>query len=752
MCRIEERVYRRPDGTSELVEVPYRCQDSRHGKLCSNVTTIEYVSQPPSVTRDDASSPASYNPPTPTGTGTYLVQKRQPSGISRRPSTRDGTTRAIKPEIIISIGGSKKDKGKGYTSAHRKRASLGASSIASSNEVHIDSPGSDASYTVRTGFPEAPLAPVNGFSQSPAYTTITTAPKGHHRHTSSASSYTNSSRPPSFAEPDSPSTRRAPRYPPTIVHNPPTGAATGFTPSSPTVTRAPAPSSPSYRVVAPKESTQPGVISSSDGLFPTDYAEFHDRSGSSNGSFTRAVEITDRDADRARQRKLKSEAEKKKRQEEADEILARQLQEREQKRSSQEQEFQRSLQEQERKHTLYEEELKRAAQQSSQQEQEQKQVRFELGRADARAKERAENQYAENEKRRAEDREEARRKQREQREREERAAKDAKKEKPKERNRLEEEKARRRKQQDEQDAKDAKARATEKRDPRPPTRDPPKRHSTQSRRNSVSQEYQQREREKLLAETQAQMAREREAADQRDREERAELLRQQQETSQSYWSPRRDDRYPVANENPGVGRRNSVSGRRSSISSNAPMGLGRTNSKRVSIHQPAPPAPINTSFQQTYATRPQSSHFQQPPTPLFSPPMAGRPGPSARRPSYSGERPSYNGENPFTPQPSMRHSPPMVSREPWDTRDMREALPREAAPAHHRQVSDDRHPTLRRRGEDDINKAKQATHKLGKAVGYENDYAIDDSEDEEDRIAGYGPRLGMGKHHGRRKN
>ncbi|KAF2464501.1 uncharacterized protein BDR25DRAFT_361579 [Lindgomyces ingoldianus] len=723
MCRVEERVYV-VDGVRKTFEDPFPCHNARRGMLCNNVSrkTIEYYSQPPSVTRDDASSPASYNPPTPTGTGTYLVEKRRPAGVTRRPSTRDGTTRTIKPEIIINIG-SKKDKSKRYPAPGHKRTSLGAVSIASSNEVHIDSPGSDASYTVFTGYPEASVSPPNQFSQSPAFNIVTAAPKSHHRHTSSASSFTTSSQPPSLyatSEPDSPSTRRPARYPPTIVHNPPHGASSNtFTPSSPTVTHAPAPSNHSYRIATPNDSAPKENIAS-DGLFPLDYAEFHGPSSSPNGSFTRAAapEITDRDADRARQRKLKAEAEKKaekKRQEEADELLAR-----------------------------------------SMQDQEAKQVRFELGRADARAKERAENLLAESEKRRAEEREEYR--QRKLKEQDERAAKDAKKEKPTERNRLKDEVARRKKQAEEAESK---VRVSEKRDSRPPTRDPLKRHS-QSRRNSITQEIAQKERELLLMETQAQMAREREAAEQRERDERAAFLRQQQETSQAYWSPRRDDRYSVTNDGPGIGRRGSVSSRRNSISSNAPpVGLGRSNSKRVSVHQPIPPAnlpPLNTTFPQPFSTRPSSSHHQQPSTPLFSQPPSAQARPSARHLPYS--------DNPFAqPLAAARHSPPMPPRDTWAARDMREALPRETAPTHHRQPSDDRQRTLRRRGEEVIDRAtedrtrghdraKQATRNMGKVVGFEDDYDDSRSENEEDRVAGYGPRLGLGKHghgHGKRR-
>ncbi|KAF2181407.1 hypothetical protein K469DRAFT_692240 [Zopfia rhizophila CBS 207.26] len=709
MCRIEERIYVAADGTRQKFEDPNPCHKARRGKLCSNVSrkVTEYHSQPPSVTRDDASSPASMNPPTPTGT--YLVKQHRPSGSGRQPSTKDGT-RVIKPEIVIEFG-SKKDKTKKYpghsSGQSSKRASLGTHSIASSNEVHIDSPGSDASYAVRTGFPEAPVPPPTG------YNTVTAVPQSHHRHTSSASSFTTSSQPPSLyatPEPDSPTKRRPARYPPTIVHNPLSGINTSGYPPSPTATRNPAPSSPSYRIAVPNDSAPRDNIAA-DGLFPLDYSEFRANSSFSNGSGSRAAapEITDRDADRAWQRQQRAEAERR-RQEQADRELA---------------------------HTIAEEEARQA--------------RFEIGRAQGRAKERAENQFAESEKRRAEEREEVRRRRKDQ---DEKAARDAKKEKAlkMDRDRLKEEVSRRKKQAEEAEAK---VRASEKRDSRPPTRDRTS-SNRQSRRMSISQEIQLRERELLLAETKAQMAREREAAEQREREERAAFLRQQQQTSQ-YWDPRRDDRYPVPNDGPGVSRRPSVSSRRPSISSQAPsMGLGRSGSRRVSIHQAAPPS-INTNVPQpNYSTRPPSAHRANPP-PLFSPSSSTHPTssrPYSQAPPPSARHSSYTQDNPFAQPPSARHSPPIAAREHWDIRDN---LPQPATTAHHRQLSEDRPKTLRRRGEDVINnsegyersrqhdRARQATKGLGKVVGFEDDYDDSDEENEEDKIAGMGPRLGLGK-------
>lgn len=720
MCRVEERVYVGANGTRQTFEDSFPCHKARRGKLCSNVTrkTTEYHSRPPQVARDDTSSPASYNPPTPTSNGTYLVQQRQPQGVSRRPSTKE---KVVKPEIIIEFG-SRKDKSKKYPSSSSKgykRSSLGASSIGS-NDIAIDSPGSDPSYPIRTGFPEASVPP----SQPPAYTTRPAAPLSHQRHTSSASgsSLTTSSQPPSLyatSEPESPSTRKPARYPPTIVHNPPPGAASGVPPSSPTATRGQGagPSSP-YRtkVHVPKDST--GNVGA-DGVFPVGYSDFQDFSNSSRASSGKAPapEITDRDAERARQRKLRAE-EDRRRQERADHEMA----------------------------------------QAIARDEEARQVRFELGRAEFRAQERAENQYAQNEARRAEEREEAR--QRKQREQDERVARETRKEKA---DRLKEEIAR--KEREVRKAEQADPRRRERRDSRPPTRDPTKRHS---RRNSMSQ-HDIIEQKRLLAETEAQMAREREATEQREREERAAFLREQQQTTQ-YWDPRGGDRYPVPNE-PGFSRRNSVSGRRGSMSSNAPtVGLGRTNSqRRVSVIQPAPPTglpPINTNVPPNqYSTRPPSSSHQNPPPLLFSPGSGqtySRP-PSARHASYENPfaqpptRVSNTSQdsNPFA-QGQNRPSPPVTTRDPWDARDLRDALPRESAPrsGHNRQSSDSHQNTLHRRGKDVIEqasyrqheRARQASRNMGKVVGFEDDYEDSDSENEEDKVAGYGPRLGLGKH------
>ncbi|KAF2257870.1 hypothetical protein CC78DRAFT_170594 [Lojkania enalia] len=629
MCRVEERVYIGADGRRRKFEDVTPCHHSRHGKLCSNVkrSIKEYPNALPiGASYDGTSSHSSYDPPTPSGGGSYYVERRAP-GSGKRPD------RGVK-EIIIDFG--KKNK-KYPSSRSQKRTSL-TNSIGS-NDGAIESPGSEASYTIRTGFPEASIAPEDQLHQAQGFNTRTAAPRSHHRHTSSASA----SSVPSLcatSDPDSPTRRRPARYPPTIVHNPPPG---GIQPSSPTMTRGPptAPPSP-YKVTI----AVPGASSSrdnigADGLFPVDYSEFESQAIPFNEYNVRsaAPEIFDRDADRARQRKLKADAERR-RQEETDHMLAQQL-------------------------------AKEDAQGQAQARQVRFEDDFETKRAKAREEERAENRYAESEKRRAENREaERRRKQKEQKEQDERAARDTQKD----RDRKERERINRHAQEAEAEAK-----ARERRNSRPPPRDSSKR---QSRRGSVllSQEQQ-----RALKETEAFMAMEREAADQRDREERAAALRQQQATQQ-YWDPRGDQRYPAAGDSPGMTRRNSVSrGRRGSVSSTTPaVGLGRSNSqRRVSIIQTNPPT-LDTAFQQSpYSTRPPSSH-QNPFSPSSQLPLSARQSNS-----------SY--ENPFA-QPGI---PPTIP-DPWDARVTPDAQPTVTVHQPHLRQPSTEYP-LRHRGEEVIN-------------------------------------------------
>jgi hypothetical protein len=370
-----------------------------------------------------------------------------------------------------------------------------------------------------------------------------------------------------------------------------------------------------------------------------------------------------------------------------------------------------------------------------QKDEEAKQVRFEFGRAEYRAKERAENTYAQIEKRRAEEREEIRRHRQE--EDKERAKKEAAKEARRKAERVKEEIERK-----EREVKKAERAAGI------PTRTSSKRHS---RRQSMSQE-QIAERDRALAETHAQMARERAATEQREREEQAASLVEQQKTT-GYYNARGPPptAYTIVNDGPGVGRRNSTS-RRNSITSSGgpPVAFGQNRPRRVSIVQDTPPVvpPINTSFPQPYGSRPSSSHGANAMFSTVSVQPGYVRGPSARHSSY--DKP-----NPFAQPPPATGNPfaQQGSRPP--SRDFWAQDPREQAPTHTRQNSDDRQHTLHRRGKEVIersdgkvrkhDRARQATVNMGKVVGFEGDYVDSDDENEEDKLAGYGPGLGLNK-------
>ncbi|KAF1998749.1 hypothetical protein P154DRAFT_243640 [Amniculicola lignicola CBS 123094] len=743
MCRIEERIYIKADGSRQKFEDVTPC-DRAPGRqrLCSNVTrkiTEYYPKNPPS--RDDSASPASLNPPTPTGSGTYLVQERRPP-TARRPSTSDGT-RLINPALIIQVGSNRnrdRDGRKTYTkttSKPLKRTSL-TNSI-NSSDIAIDSPGSDISYPIRTGLPDTPVHPVDHLGTSPGYATRQAVPRGQgHRHSSSASSFTTNSQPPSLyatSDPESPGRRRAPRYPPTIVHNPPPGANNAYAPPSPTIRAVDQLSSSPYRTVfhAPRDSSShENVGSVFDFLDPPVVTSSHGSSSRSGGP-----EVVDN-------RPRRTDADKR-RQEAADAKLAEQLQK----------------------------------------DENQRQVHFELGRAEARERERNENTWAEKEKRRAEDRENFRAHTQQEKDRAEKEAREkalrneqARKEEARrdeirrEANRREEqrrEEARKeeaRRDDGRREGRSTEARPRERRESRPPTRDTTKRPS---RRNSMTR-AEMKEREHLLAETKAQMAREREAADQREREDEAALLRQEQENQAAllrqqqattqYYNPRGGAApgYPPATETPaaGLGRRTSVSGRRGSVSvppQPPNMPLGRSNSRRVSVIQPTPPnlPSLNTAMppppppqpqtQNPYSMRPPSAHTQQSAAPLFPPNSMGQ---TYAPPTYS--QTTYTQPHPPNPfaLPATR-APPQPQPTPldaWDSRQLREAIPSQSVPpppappanqAHARQPSDER--SLRRRGEEVIERAAQqekrdrvrtSTKKLTKVVGFESSYEEDD--------------------------
>ncbi|KAF2029712.1 hypothetical protein EK21DRAFT_67159 [Setomelanomma holmii] len=629
MCRVEERVYVSADGHRSKFEDTFPCDKASRGRLCANVKkrTTEYYPKKNVISRHDTPSPV--NPPTPTGTSTYLVQKRRPSSSSGRPSTGD-KTKAFKPELIIEFG-SKNDKSKKYpsislSSTASKRISIGSGSI---DDVAVESPGSDASHTIRTGYPEAALPPsATPYGHSDGYNTTPTFSRGHgyhHRHNSSTSSYTGSSRTPSLyvtSDPDydSPTNTREARV---TIHNPSTTGA----PSSPSRARGhTSTGSGGYNitVMAPRNSAQDAHTS--EGLFATDYP-----------------------ADRSASSKASSGASSK----------SRRVREPEQPRRKKDEERRQNV----------------------------KQVRFELGRAESRAKERAETQYAEHEKQRALDREEARRQK--------------------------------------QVRDDEAARERKKKETRVPASNSSTKRPSQSRRSSKTytpaeaEEIQRR----LLAADLGQMHGESLAAQARETQERrAELIQQQQDTS--YYNPRTGG---MSSNATSLTHRDSVT-RRGSVSSADPRPvLGRSNSssRRTSVVQPNPPQ-INTQVQQGY-TRPPSARTHAPPPVSFPSNFNTRP-PSARRPSFSAQ------ENPFAAPPtrgsgssiSAPHvaSPSVtVHQDPWDARTMREALPTT------RQTSDGRY-TMERRGTGTHSAAQEATRAMGRAAGYAHEEYVTDSDDE----------------------
>jgi hypothetical protein len=652
MCRVEERIYISAEGHRSKFEEAFPCDKARKGKLCPKVKTrtTEYYPKKGIIPRNDTPSPT--NPPTPTGTGSYLVQPRRPSSSGGRPPTRDGQ-KAIKPEIIIEFG-AKNNNGKKYVSVSTnsyKRSSLGASSL---DDIAVESPGSDASHTIRTGYPDAPLPPQTTiYGHSDSYNTVPTISHGyHHRHTSSTSSYTDSSRTPSLyvtsdLDYDSPTNTRSTRLPPAI-HNPPTTQSSSSRSRNHANT-----SSAGYNVTMVTPNGYSQDPHAQEGFLPSGYQDLPDRSVSSHtSSGTSSKSRRAKDSDESRKKKH---SERKSQEEEDREDDAR----------------------------AKEENIK--------------QVRFELGRAEGRAKERAETLLAEKEKLRATEREDGRRRREREREREEEA-------------RRKEEEA-------------AKARRKEKSQLATTTKRP-----AGSRRTSISMTpAQQDEQRRLLAAELGHMQGEKGAAEAREREERTAFLLQQQQDP-SYYNPRTGGMSSKASS---ITRRDSLS-RRGSVSAEArPTMLGRSNSRRTSISQPHPP-PINTQVAQNYA-QPPSARTHAPPPVSFPANFNPRPT-SARRSSFSSQDPPYAApnplsgskfENPFAPASS---TPVTIHQDEWDARNVPEVAPVT------RQVSDGRY-TMQRRGEDVIkaasthSAARQATRAMSKVAGYEHDYATD-SDDE----------------------
>ncbi len=745
MCRIEERIYVRADGNRSKFEETFHCDKARGGRLCAKVNrrTTEYYPKNATLTRDDTPSPI--NPPTPNSPGTYLVQQRRPSGTVARPSTRDGQ-KVVKPEIIIEFG-SKKGKSSKYPSISvsngtYKRSSMGASSVASSDAA-VESPGSDASHTIRTGFPDAPLSPSVAFSHNDGFISSPDASRGNRRHTSSVSSYTtSSSRTPSLyvtSDPDydSPTGHSTERYP-TIVHNPPTIISTSSSPS-----RKPSGTPTTYRIelVSPQGSAQESRTPA--GFTPLDLS---DRSSSSYASSVDA-ESTRRGKDRDREDRRKKKEEERRRQEELDRLVAERL----------------------------------AATENV------KQVRFELGRAEARDHARQEATLAEKERRRGEDREEARRRKEEERKKleledqarmkEEREQTRIKEEREREQARMKEEREQARIREEREQAQ---ARAKEEREQtrakeeREQTRKKADRDERKKEKSTKSSEKrsskqstelvkpsmtqaQLEERARLLAAEGLYMQGEREAAEAREREERASFIQQQEQPG--YYDPRGGNR-SLSHEQ-SVGRRPSVS-RRNSVNTRDAPALGRSNSsRRTSVVQASPPS----QSQQGYSARQPNVRASGPPVsfPAGFNQEYRAPAPSARRPAYAQENPfaapptrgsGSSIDNPFISTPSVISSSGSAP-DPWDVRVVQDSLPstrqapvrvvQEALPS--ARQSSTKQSSHQQRGDrmsvHSAAAARQATRAMGRATGYEDDYDSSDSSEEE-RIPTYATRTGMG--------
>lgn len=284
MCRIVERVYVLNDGSRQTFEEPIYCSRAHRPNYCNNVTkrTTEYYDTP--SLRDDPAPRAAAQmvPATPKGSANLRVVEP----AARHSSNKDSAPK----KIIINFGGTKKEKSKKYHDSG-KRSSLGARSVASSNEVNLDTPGSAS--PIRTGFPETtpPAYPIGG------YATVTARPSSHHRH-SSSSSFTTSQTPSLYTTSDAehppPVERSNNRRNSTVIHNPDFRRE-----ASPTRTPRPsAPAGPKYRVVTPNTSN-PNVADG--GLYPLDYTDprIPSNPSSANSSRVASSNMTNREVEDA---------------------------------------------------------------------------------------------------------------------------------------------------------------------------------------------------------------------------------------------------------------------------------------------------------------------------------------------------------------------------------------------------------------------------------------------------------------------
>ena len=496
----------------------------------------------------------------PRARGSHLcanVQRRSTEYMSSPPSLRDDAPSPISLNPPTPPGS--------YIVEHRRPSTRDdGKSIRSEFVIDLGKEGRDTKYKRSSlgatsssvsaassgdAYTKTSSSPIHAFTDvgSSGYQTIPTLPS-HRRHPSSASS--SRSRPTSqHGRVEDALNRHRTSYP-TVVHNPLEARAS--TPSD-----LPTGLSPHE---GPSRSGSRGADAKSSPYHSTLVSPL---SSNSSGSRAAAPEITDRGLDReARRQRAETE---RKRQEDFDRQKAE---------------------------ALAAEEARQAARET---------LRFEM-----RAQERAQNRIAESEKRRAEEREEGRRAKKEQEQHKQRESRDS----GSPYKEMEKQARARRSADDEAFTREAERRRQEaearvrSQHPRPQPLETP----TTSRRVSRSYETSSRERDMLLASTQEQMAREREAASRREREERAAMLQRQQQMA-GYWDPRREAP-PSAFGMPLPTRP------RDSVHAPAPeMGMGGvvspTHLRRVSIHQPAAPAApshqlplrVNTSVNSAYSMR-----------------------------------------------------------------------------------------------------------------------------------------------------
>lgn len=559
MCQIDERVYVRTDGHRSVFHDTRQCdRGRRRGKTCSDakIRITEY--------RDPTSSPIPSSPVTPS----YQTRTRRPS-MSSRPSTREGPVTSLKPEMHIAIG-SKKGKGKSYptvsiTVGKSHRSSMGSTSA-------FESPDSEASHAVRTGFPDAPAPPLTstfgGFHprqdqyRNPSSDESLAGP----HHGAPAYHYSDEYDTPSLAT-GTTATSNGAR--PVIHHGP------RHVPGAIDTTRGQSgsPSNP-YRtaVVTPR-----GVYDNT--------CDRTDPSQRSSSSY--APEIIGRDEDRQRRRE-----EQRRRQEDRD---------------------------RENFADVSKEESRR--------------VHFEPSRAKDRAEQRADKTFAG----RAEGREQLRQQERKNREAAatEAAAKEARQQE--------------KRNQEAQAAKEAAAREAAARKPKPTTTaskppGPSRRNSTRMTSAEAAKQQQ------LIQAEERQMRKERINAEALEREEQTQQARptlQQQQQDLRYFDPR-GGHNAIPGGQPSLPRRNSLSAQpRPDLTRSGSTRTAHVDQSRQDRRNP----PV--SFLNNFSARPE-------------------PQPRERRPSSSHDNKPFN---PFS-QPVQ----PIISGDPWDVRNVREALPSARGP------------------------------------------------------------------------